>query len=374
MPFLLRSPIRYRVIWGVALLMATLFLLQAYMHHYVYADLKGMPPFNWWVEAPVPYLNFLFWALLCPVVFSILRRWPLNERPMWKQVGIHCLFGLLLGSLHEITTSSIYYFILSRTGDFKWEPAYRDYALHALAPAILQRFMEYWTLLVIFIAADNAREMREKQTQLLKLKNELHISQLNALKKQLQPHFLFNTLNTVSALMDEDVNGARKVLSRLGQLLRVTLDKERRDKVPLTQEIDHIANYLGIESERFRDRLRVTYDVPADCGQALVPSMVLQPLVENAIKHGPDSTSDGVAISVTAARDGDQLTIAVTDNGKGCDDVDAALGTGGIGLRNVHDRLTLLYNGSSSFNIASIHGEGFQVKLSIPYEPYTPRP
>jgi sensor histidine kinase YesM len=227
---------------------------------------------------------------------------------------------------------------------------------------------------VIFIAADNAREMREKQTQLLKLKNELHISQLNALKKQLQPHFLFNTLNTVSALMDEDVNGARKVLSRLGQLLRVTLDKERRDKVPLTQEIDHIANYLGIESERFRDRLRVTYDVPADCGQALVPSMVLQPLVENAIKHGPDSTSDGVAISVTAARDGDQLTIAVTDNGKGCDDVDAALGTGGIGLRNVHDRLTLLYNGSSSFNIASIHGEGFQVKLSIPYEPYTPRP
>ena len=102
----------------------------------------------------------------------------------------HCFFGLLLGTVHEVTTSSLYYVILGRTGDFRWEPTYRAYALHALAPAILQRFMEYWTLLVIFIAVDNARQMREKQTQLLKLKNELHISQLNALKKQLQPHFL----------------------------------------------------------------------------------------------------------------------------------------------------------------------------------------
>jgi len=369
MPLLLRSPIRYRVIWGVALLMATLFLLQAYMHHYVYAELKGMPPFNWWVEAPVPYLNFLFWAFLCPVVFSILHRWPLNERPIWKQVAVHCLFGLVLGSIHEITTSSIYYLILSRTGDFKWEPAYRAYAVHALPPAILQRFMEYWTLLVVLIAVDNARQMREKHTQLLKLKNELHISQLNALKKQLQPHFLFNTLNTVSALMDEDLPGARKVLSRLGQLLRVTLDKERRDKVPLAQEIDHIANYLGIESERFRDRLHVTYDVPLDCGHALVPSMVLQPLVENAIKHGPDSTSDSVDISVTASREGDAIRISVADNGKGCPDVDAALETDGIGLRNVHDRLKLLYNGSSSFDVTSPGGQGFQVTMSMPFEP-----
>lgn len=368
MPFLLRSPIRYRVIWGVAMLMATLFLLQAYMHHYVYADLKGMAPFNWWVEAPVPYLNFLLWALLCPVVFSILHRWPLDMRPIWKPVAIQCFFGLLLGSFHEVTTSSLYYIILSHTGDFRWDPAYRAYALHALPPAILQRFMEYWILLVVLIAVDNARQMREKQTQLLKLKNELHVSQLNALKKQLQPHFLFNTLNTVSAMMDEDLHRARKVLSRLGQLLRVTLDKERQDKVRLSHEIDHIANYLGIESERFRDRLHVTYDVPADCMHALVPSMVLQPLVENAIKHGPDSTSDSVDISVTASREGNSIHITVADNGKGCDDVDAALEAGGIGLRNVHDRLKLLYDGTSSFAIASPGGKGFRVTMTIPLE------
>ncbi|HEX2616724.1 MAG TPA: histidine kinase [Flavobacteriales bacterium] len=374
MSYFKRSPISYRVVLATAVVMATLFLLQAYMHHFVYADLKDMGEFSWVREAPVPYLNFLFWALLTPLVFSILLRWPLSERPVWKQVLIHCVFAVLVGSVHEVTTSSIYYFILSRTGDFEWNAEYRSIALHALPPAILQRFMEYWTLLVVLIAVDNARQMREKQTQLLKLKSELHVTQLNALKKQLQPHFLFNTLNTVSALMDEDVNGARKVLSRLGQLLRVTLDKERRDKVELSREIDHIGNYLGIESVRFRDRLNVTYAVPNDCERALVPSMVLQPLVENAIKHGPDATSDRVDITVSAERHNGTLTLRVADNGKGCRNVVGALETGGIGLRNVRDRLRLLYGDDAQFDLASPGGRGFQVTLAFPFEPDPARP
>jgi two-component system, LytTR family, sensor kinase len=363
-----RSPIDFRIVLTTAMVLATLFLLQAYMHHYVYADLKAMGEFNWLREAPVPYLNFLFWALLCPLVFTLLQRWPFNSGPLWKSIAMHLLFGVLVGALHELLTSSIYYGVLYRTGDFKWNAEYREYALHALLPATLQRFMEYWTLLVVLIAVDNARGMREKQTQLLKLKNELHVTQLNALKKQLQPHFLFNTLNTVSALMDEDINGARKVLSRLGRLLRVTLDKERRDKVELSREVDHIDNYLGIESVRFRDRLSVTYDVPAELTQALVPSMVLQPLVENAIKHGPDAMSDRVDIIVRAERNNGSLVLLVTDNGKGCSDPDNALETGGIGLRNVRDRLRLLYGDNAIFRIDAPAERGFRITLSFPYE------
>lgn len=366
MNYFQRSPIPYRIVLATALVMATLFLLQAYMHHYVYAEIKDLGEFNWWREAPVPYLNFLFWALLCPLAYIVYTRWPLNVRPVWKNVGMQLLFGLLIASVHEVTTSGIYYYILNRIGDFPWNEEYRSFALNALPPAILQRFMEYWTLLSVLIAVDYARQTREKQTQLLKLRNELQISQLNALKKQLQPHFLFNTLNTVSALMDTDVNGARKVLSRLGQLLRASLDKDQRDIVPLKREVELIGNYLGIESVRFQDRLLVTYAIPHELNEAQVPSMVLQPLVENAIKHGPDATSDRVEINVRAEERDGTLALTVTDNGKGCSDVSNAMEHGGIGLRNVRDRLQLLYGQDASFRIDSPGGRGFHVELSFP--------
>lgn len=366
MNYFRRSPIPYRIVLATALLMATLFLLQAYMHHYVYAEIKELGDFNWWREAPVPYLNFLFWALLCPLVFIIHCRWPLNVRPVWRSVGMHLLLGAAIASVHEVVTSGIYYYILIRIGDIPWNEQYRTFAVTALPPAILQRFMEYWTLLAVIIAVDYARQTREKQTQLLKVQNELQISQLNALKKQLQPHFLFNTLNTVSALMDTDVNGARKVLSRLGQLLRASLDKDQRDIVPLAREIELIGNYLGIESVRFHDRLQVSYSIPHELKEAQVPSMVLQPLVENAIKHGPDATSERVEIEVRAEERDGTLALMVTDNGKGCADVSTAMEHGGIGLRNVRDRLQLLYGPDATFSIDSPGGRGFHVELSFP--------
>ncbi len=361
-----RSPIPYRVVLGTALVMATLFLLQAYMHHYVYAELKDMGEFNWWREAPVPYLNFLFWALLCPLVYIIYQRWPLNVRPVWRHVGAHLALGLMIGSVHEVVTSSAYYYILYRIGDFQFNGEYLHFAVNALPPAILQRFMEYWTLLAVLIAVEFANQSREKQTQLLKLRNELQISQLNALKKQLQPHFLFNTLNTVSALMDTDVNGARKVLSRLGQLLRASLDQDQRDLVPLSREVELIGNYLGIEMVRFQDRLHVEYDLPPSLLHAEVPSMVLQPLVENAIKHGPDATSERVEILVRAQRRDETLILTVSDNGKGCSYVTTVMERGGIGLRNVRDRLQLLYGDEATFSISSPEAKGFIVQLSIP--------
>ncbi|MCB0766963.1 MAG: histidine kinase [Flavobacteriales bacterium] len=369
MSYFQRVPIRYRTILITAGVLATLFLFQAYMHHYVYSDLKNMAEFNWWREAPVPYLNFLFWALLCPLVYSILIRWPFQERPFLRTILIHIGFSLLIASLHEIVTSSIYYGILQGIGDFDFtDPANRSWAYSALAPAIFSRTMEYWVLMGVMVALENVRQQRAEHEQLLKLKNELQITQLNALKKQLQPHFLFNTLNTVSALMDENVRDARTVLSRLGQLLRVTLDKTQRDKVTLEREIDYIANYLGIETMRFRDRLQVDFDIPTDLRELQVPSMLLQPLVENAIKHGPDLTNDSVNIQVKASKEGERLWLEVLDNGKGCSDVVHAMKNGGIGLRNVRDRVQLLYGDRASFAIGSPEARGFHVRISLPIE------
>ena len=368
MSYFQRTPIPYRIILIVAVVMATLFLVQAYMHHYVYEELNGMGPFKWLRETPPPYLNFLFWGLLTPLVFTVLLKWPFSRRPLWKVILVHVGLGLLIGALHEIVTSAIYYTILWSQGDIELNTKYINWSIQALPPAILSRFMEYWILMVVLVAVDNARAMREKQTQLLKLKNELQISQLNALKKQLQPHFLFNTLNTVSALMDEDINGARKVLSRLGGLLRVTLDSTQRDKVRLDREIDYLGNYLGIQSVRYQDRLKVTYDIPGSLSGAIVPSMVLQPLVENSIKHGPDAQTEAVLITVQARERDERLELQVSDNGKGCSDVNSAMINGGIGLRNVRDRLHLLYGDHARFELTSPQGRGFIVTLSFPLE------
>jgi two-component system, LytTR family, sensor kinase len=369
MSYFSRVPVRYRTVVITALVLATLFLFQAYMHYYVYKDLKEMGEFRWEREAPVPYLNFIFWALLCPLVYSILQRWPFSTRPLGKVLLIHMGLGFAIAAFHEVVTSSIYYGILQSMDEFDiMDPKYRSWAYHALAPAIFTRTMEYWLLMGVLGAMDNARMRREEHEQLLKLRNELQVTQLNALKKQLQPHFLFNTLNTVSALMDEHPGDARKVLSRLGQLLRMTLDKTQRDKVSLEHELDHIRNYLDIESIRFRDRLTVDYDVPVNLMSAQVPSMVLQPLVENSIKHGPDATNDRVAISVRAERHDGQLRLIVQDNGKGCRDVHKAMTEGGIGLRNVSERLRLLYGGASTMTVDSPGGQGFTVRIDLPLE------
>ena len=369
MAYFTRVPIRYRTILITAGVLATLFLFQAYMHHYVYKDLKDMGEFRWWREAPVPYLNFFFWALLCPLVYSILRRWPFTTRPLGPVLLVHIGLGLMIASFHEVVTSSIYYAILQGIGDFDFgDPKYMNWALHSLPPAILSRTMEYWVLMGVLFAVDSARMQREEHEQLLHLRNELQLTQLDALKKQLRPHFLFNTLNTVSALMDEHVGDARKVLSRLGQLLRMTLDKTQRDKVSLEHELEYVRNYLDIEAIRFRDRLQVTYDVPEDLLTTQVPSMVLQPLVENAIKHGPDATNDRVAINIRAMRRNESLVLEVVDNGKGCRDVNAAMQSGGIGLRNVSERMRLLYAGTAIFNVDSPDGKGFHVSLTLPID------
>jgi two-component system, LytTR family, sensor kinase len=369
MTYFRRVPIRYRTVIITAAVLATLFLFQAYMHHFVYKDLKDMGEFRWWREAPVPYLNFFFWALLCPLVYIIFQRWPFTAKPAWKVVLAHVGLGFLIAAFHEVVTSSIYYGILQSLGEFDFsDPKYRDWAYHALLPAIFTRTMEYWVLMGVLVALDSARLRRVEHEQLLRVQNELQATQLSALKKQLQPHFLFNTLNTVSALMDEHIGDARKVLSRLGQLLRITLNQSRADKVALEQEIDYVRNYLDIESIRFRDRIAVRYDVPPDLMKAQVPGLVLQPLVENAIKHGTDSSHERVEITVRAQRVDGRLALIVTDNGKGCRDVHRAMSNGGIGLRNVRERMRLLYGDAGTLAIASPDGIGFTATVNLPLD------
>ena len=368
MDYFKRTPIRFRTILLVAFVFSTLFLFQSYLRHNLLRMGNEVEPFNWQRELPVPYANYLFWALLVPLVYHVLDRWQLTARPFGRNFFMVALCGLAIGSFHEVVTSVMYYSFLLSIGDFKLERDYLVWALNALPASILTRFLEYWALVGILYGIDSYRKMEEKQRQLVQVEHELQSAQLDALRKQLRPHFLFNTLNTVSALMDADIKAARKVLSRLGELLRITLDKEQRDRVALSREVDYIRSYLDIELERFRDRLTVSYEIPAELGGAIVPGMLLQPLVENAIKHGPDSLSGAVRLEVKAERSNGTLSISVTDDGRGCPDLDQAMNSNGIGLRNVRERLRLMYGDAATMRLASPKGNGFQVIITLPYE------
>ena len=368
MSYLQRTPIPYRIILIVAVVMATLFLVQVHMHQYVYEELNGTGAFKWLLETPPPYLHFLFWGLLTPLVFTVLMKWPFGGSPLWKVILIHTGLGLLIGALHEIVTSAIHYTILWSQNDIELNTKHINWSIQALPPAILSRFMEYWILMVVLMAVDNARAIQEQRTQLLKLVNELPMSQHIALKKQLRPHFLFDTLNTVSTLMDEHINGARTMLSRLGGLLRVTLGSTQRKKVLLDRELDPVGNHLGIQSVRNRNRLKVHYEIPGSLSGAVVPSMVPPPLVENSIKNGPDATNEPVLITVPARQRDERLELHVSDNGKGGSSVNSAMNHGGIGPRNIRHRLQLLYGDNACFELTSPHGRGFNVTLSFPLE------
>ncbi len=363
-----RTPVRFRYILLVALTTATVFTLQKYMLHVLYMEAIPLPFFNWIQRATPPFTTYLTWALLTPLLYTWFLKWPVSERPIIRTIARYFIMGVAISALNSVIATILHYSVLSIVGYFHiTDPLHRAWVIKAFLPDVALRFMEFWVVLGILVALDNARRRKEDRTKLVEMEHQLQNVQHDALKKQLQPHFLFNTLNTVSSLMEENVEAARTMLDQLALLLRTSLNRERRDRVPLEQEVEHAASYLGIQAMRFNDRLHVRYDIHHDCEGALVPSMLIQPLVENSLKHGFKLPGSRMSIVVAAHRHHDDLVLRVIDNGSGCPDTEAIAERPGIGLRNVRERLRLLYGPKGRMEIVSPSGGGFEVVLSLPF-------
>jgi two-component system, LytTR family, sensor kinase len=224
-------------------------------------------------------------------------------------------------------------------------------------------------LLAATHVAEHYREARDRELRASQLEASLADARLQLLKMQLQPHFLFNTLNTIAELVHENPSEAERMIGGLGTLLRETLEGGLTDLVPLAKELELLERYIAIQRVRFGDRLRVTIEVPNDIRQALVPSLVLQPLIENAIKYGLAARLGTGAIEVRAERRGESVTIAVADDGQGF-----APGSmrEGVGLGNTRARLAELYGSQQTFEVASAEGAGTRVQLTIPYRTAAP--
>jgi LytS/YehU family sensor histidine kinase len=203
---------------------------------------------------------------------------------------------------------------------------------------------------------------REQRVAAAQLEGRLSEARLESLRLQLHPHFLFNTLNAISAFVDADPERARRMIARLGELLRRTLDGGTTAELPLSRELDLLAPYLEIQRIRFGDRLSIELDVPDGAAGALVPTLMLQPLVENAVEHGVNRTHDGARVRLTAERAGDRLRLEIEDNGPG-----PTRGGEGVGLANTRARLAALYGDSHRLELKAAETGGTMVSIELPF-------
>jgi two-component system LytT family sensor kinase len=224
----------------------------------------------------------------------------------------------------------------------------------------------------IYLGIKYYRQMRHQTERALKANAMAHQAQLKMLRYQLNPHFLFNTLNAISTLvLERDTETANRMVTSLSAFLRHSLDSDPMQRVTLKQELDALHLYLGIEKVRFAERLGLRSTIAENAYRALVPSLILQPLIENTVKHAIAHRIEGGQIEIEARVVGDSLEITVADNGPGCANlpVQGGLPAGsGVGLANISDRLRVLYGERSSFGIHNRPGGGCQARIVLPYE------
>lgn len=224
----------------------------------------------------------------------------------------------------------------------------------------------YAGIVVCVYLLDHRRQLRERELKLAHTEAELHAARLHALEARLHPHFLFNALNTVSSLMYDDVRAADRMITRLADLLRRAL-RETAPEVPLRDEVETAALWVDVMRARFADRLDVTIDAPEPCLDALVPPLLLQPLLENALEHGDPGPGRMAQVTVRARRIGNRLHLDVTDNGPGLSvSVDDAFARG-VGLSTTRRRLEGLHDGAHEMSLCAAPEGGLMVRISLPF-------
>jgi signal transduction histidine kinase len=221
----------------------------------------------------------------------------------------------------------------------------------------------YWVIVAVSLAFDYYRKFRERELRAAELEKRLTEARLRALQMQLNPHFLFNTLHAISSLMHRDVESADRMLVRLSDLLRRALESTDTQEVPLREEIDFLSRYAEIEQTRFGERLKIEMNIAPETLDALVPNLVLQPLLENAIRHGIEPYARAGEIKVAATRDGDSLRLEVRDNGGGLNGSSIE----GVGLSNTRARLKQLYGERQQFELVNAPRGGAFVQVILPF-------
>jgi signal transduction histidine kinase len=351
---------RYGVIFAVWTVLGLCFTGQLY-----YSSLLGENPLTWREAASTQLIYPYLWALGTVLVLWLADRFPV-ERGLWRRnLPAHLLFATALvcaisGALHVIHYALFVH------------PSGRPYNPVATLRWIIYNSSEnygiYGLLVLLNQVARYYRRVREGELRSSRLQTQLTLAQLEALKMQLQPHFLFNTLHSISALLHRDPDAADRMIARLGDFLRLTLENSGAQEVSLQKELEFLTCYLEIERVRFQDRLTTSLEVEPGALDAPVPNLILQPIVENALRHGVAQTRGPGRVEISAKRENGSLRIRVWDNGPGLAAItrpDDGLREG-VGLSNTRARLEQLYGPEHRFELENAPGGGLLVTLEIP--------
>jgi two-component system LytT family sensor kinase len=366
---------RYSTLWILVLAVWMLIGLSFTLNYYFFAEhyvaiFRQPPTIGQMLVWELPY--WLLWAGLAPVVFLFTRRFPI-DRERWFRNSILHIAGCVVLSIGHRAIYLIIGWLLHVAAYQKLTSIPELYSSDILFN-LPTGFMSYGTIFLISYVIDYYRRHQEEELKISRLKAELAQAQLQvteaqlqALKMQLHPHFLFNTLNSISALLDEDPDAADQMLARLGDFLRLTLENSGAQEVTLQEELEFLRCYLEIERVRFHDRLTVNMQIEPETLDARVPNLILQPIVENAIRHGIVARIAPGEIAIRARRFGDQLELQVKDNGPGLGRADGVRLKEGLGLANTRARLEQLYRDAYRFDMSDAPEGGLQVTLEIPF-------
>lgn len=308
------------------------------------------------------FIEAWIWALFTPLIFWLSSRISVFRSKWIVRIPLLIVVG--------VGVAMAVYFVLDIARDVIFENALRRGGSVFAPFRDIGRFRFVNQLLVFFsiLAAGFAREYflrdQSRQRESVELQAQLAEARLDALRMQVNPHFLFNTLNAISALVERDPAGVRRMIARLSELLRHTIDRNRTDEVPLREELAFIRRYIEIMEIRFQGRLRVRMEIENEVLDALVPDFILQPIVENALEHGVTRAAGAGEITIAARRDGDRVILTVRDNGPG---ISENVSSGGVGVANTRERIEHLYGDQGRLMLAPAAEGGTIAEIAIPF-------
>jgi len=363
---MLREP---RALWLMLIAISAVYAVFAASVSVGYTAIYGLS--RWTLKpdttAIFPYLvliNLAMWtgfALWTPLVFWLGRRFRFDRRGWKSAIAVHVPASILITATHLALVGALRFFLQgTRGGSPEWWPTIFDAFFRLLDQVV----PVYWGLIGLQHAMDYSIQARERELRSARLEARLIESQLQALQQQLQPHFLFNTLHAISSLVHRDPDKADLMIERLSDLLRITLHKVGAQEVELAEELEYVNAYLDIEQIHFGDRLRIAYRIDAAAMDVMVPTLILQPLVENAIRHGLEPMVRPGTLTIEAQADGDTLWLRVRDDGTGL----PKNGTRreGVGWTNTRSRLDRLYGEDAAITVRENPGGGVHVDIHIP--------
>ena len=363
--------LKWAGIWGVACL---IFVSQNALR-FIMRD----QPVDWFSALWTEVLYWVPWFLLTPILLWIARTKPLGAGAPGSNIAWHVGVMIALSLVQVPAADALQYMAAVAHGVFTEPDRFQralDVYKRTFPALVITVWWKYWVFVGTYYAFDYHRRFREREVAAAQLETQLTTAHLQALRMQLHPHFLFNALHSAAMLTMIDPEAAHRVLVQLSALLRSTLDRSSSAEVPLSEEIDFLDRYLAIEQIRFQDRLQVEIEADDDALAGVVPNLILQPLVENAVRHGIARRTDAQRLTIRGARHNGALVLEVEDDGPGLPagwTLTPPEGAGGVGLTNVRSRLERMYGEAGRLELltpADANGrprQGVLARVTIPY-------